>query len=600
MARALPLALAALALAGCIAAPQPPLQELQASPGWLQGAVWDLTGNYSRTLVRGPFEVLDVERVDIASFDATPIAAALWRPAVPPEQRVPVVLSISPYWAADLAGLGDRVGEFYLDNLVRHGYAFAKVAVRGTSESGGCMESMGPSEQRDIDEVVTWFGTRPWSTGAVAVMGKSYVGTTPWVAASFGNPHLRTIVPISGVTSWGELGFRNGTAEPRAPVHMPLYWAAFGVMHDAQSVSPRAPERTCEETLLGAGAGAWGTATGETASPPLDADYWKVRDFRERVLASYRGSVFLVHGLDDWNVNPSQAFPFLTQLEQAGLTTKVLLGQWAHDWPDEPYHASELKRWDFAELLLRWLDRHLKGLPVDTGPAVDVQDSRGAWRNETAWPPRDAALVEMHLGDGTLETEPTAPGQRAAAPNPAGAVDAPRCGPRAGVEGLHDDAPFAWVFTSDPYLLGLRFAGLPQVHVTVVPSSPLGGQLSAELLDLDGTGVRRVAHGSMHLRFHEGGDEPQQLTPGQPVLARMELEPADVALAPGHRLALRLVPDGMTGACAPLSAPNTIHEGTLPGVGPGPLELRWGEGASVLRLPLIERGQVDGRYPGQP
>ena len=45
----------------------------------------------------------------------------------------------------------------------------------------------------------TWLGTQPWSNGKVGMIGKSYDGSTPWQAATFGNPHLATIVPMSGL-----------------------------------------------------------------------------------------------------------------------------------------------------------------------------------------------------------------------------------------------------------------------------------------------------------------------------------------------------------------------------------------------------------------
>ena len=64
------------------------------------------------------------------------------------------------------------------------------MSVFGTGESNHCMDLMGTDEQRGIDAAVTWLGTQSWSNGKVGIIGKSYDGSTPWQAATFGNPHL--------------------------------------------------------------------------------------------------------------------------------------------------------------------------------------------------------------------------------------------------------------------------------------------------------------------------------------------------------------------------------------------------------------------------
>ena len=48
-------------------------------------------------------------------------------------------------------------------------------------------------------------GSQDWSNGNVAMIEKSYDGSTPWQAAMFGNEHLKTIVPISGLIGVKEL-----------------------------------------------------------------------------------------------------------------------------------------------------------------------------------------------------------------------------------------------------------------------------------------------------------------------------------------------------------------------------------------------------------
>ena len=86
---------------------------------------------------------------------------------------------------------------------------------------------MGEAEQMGIDEAVTWLGEQEWSNGKVALTGRSYDGSTPWEAATFGNPYLATILPISGLIGMHELMWRNGSAESRAPLHALALWVLW-------------------------------------------------------------------------------------------------------------------------------------------------------------------------------------------------------------------------------------------------------------------------------------------------------------------------------------------------------------------------------------
>lgn len=557
----------------------------------LRNAVYNTDGAYSFVLERGPYHPLLMEDVRFESFDGTEIASALWRPNVPAGVHVPVILMISPYFSNGLFTADSRTQDFFIHNYVSHGYAFAKVAIRGTSHSNGCMETMGPNEQRDIDEMVTFFGTQDWSNGNVGIIGLSYVGTTPWAAATFGNPHLKTIVPMSGVTSWFDLGFRNGTAEPRTPIHMPLYWANYGVgfepLETLQEPDAQAyVDNVCPAPAEGAAASQYAIATGEKG--PF-ADYWNVRDLRDRVVQNYDGAVFLVHGIRDWNVNIDMAYPFADRLVDKGLDVKMLLGQWQHQWPDQ---AGEDTRYDFAEILLRWFDTHLKETPRYHGANASVEDNLGLWRSEETWPPRDANWTALNLGDGVLAPDETSAGD-AVLLNPTGAYDGPDCS----AQGLPGDQPAnaAW-FSTGALDEQLRFAGLAQLHVTVTPTSAAGGEIQAELYHRsDDTLVSRVAHAVMDLRFHDGGDTADVLVPGQPVVAKMEFYPSDVAIPAGDELALRIVPDTNAEACAP-----SIQGGYIPGPSATPIVVHWGGDASVLNLPVIHRDVGDGRYPGQP
>ena len=139
------------------------------------------------------------------------ISLAYWRPIVPEGVKVPVIAEFGPYFqepsvqTPTIEVPGSWLGEMIIDQILPHGYAFAQVSVTGTGRSNHCMDLMGTAEQLGNDAAVSWLGSQDWSNGNVAMIGKSYDGSTPWQAAMFGNEHLKTIVPISGLIGVKEL-----------------------------------------------------------------------------------------------------------------------------------------------------------------------------------------------------------------------------------------------------------------------------------------------------------------------------------------------------------------------------------------------------------
>ncbi|MDX1610903.1 MAG: CocE/NonD family hydrolase [Candidatus Thermoplasmatota archaeon] len=486
---------------------------------------------YSLTLAQGPFEMLEGQVEYLSSeADGVDIQIGVVRPDVPEGTQVPVIAFASPYMPplqeADLHDLRDRL----TDNFVQHGYAVAFIAVRGTADSGGCIELFGENETQDLSQAVTWLGTQPWSNGNVGMIGVSYDGSTPWMVAGTGNPHLKTIVPISGLSDVFQLEYRNGTVETRmlGLVSAAYYTSGFlqNNPENGRSAQHVAEGVVCPDTLEGITASFTSAATGER--DPLG--YWEERNHRPEVEANYQGSIFLVHGLQDWNVDPHHAYPWVNQLEDQGFLVKHLLGQWGHAWPDGDYLDLPTRRLDFAEILLHWFDHELKeDTSVDLGPRVQVQDSSGQWRSAEAWPPEDSSRLTLHLNPGMELAE--------------AASDDEEMVPMTGDETLVTGEPMYCAgcarFDTGALADDLRFAGQPKLHVTVTPSAP-GGTVTAYLYAVDGEDWTRLGWTQMDLRFHAGGETAQTVTPGEPIVAKMQLEPLDVHVEAGTKLVLLL------------------------------------------------------------
>jgi hypothetical protein len=551
---------------------------------------FNVTGYYSRTLAAGDLAIKLPQSVfvDVAlpptsagaavlnapggqGLDPPRVHLGLFLPDVPAGTKVPVIADVGPYYGdSDLPATDPhthRLGGFLIDNFVPHGFAVAQVSVFGSGLSNHCMDLMGLDEQKGIDAAVTWLGTQPWSNGNVALIGRSYDGSTPWEAATTGNPHLKTIVPISGLTGMYELMWRNGTSETRGAIMHNVVYGTFGI--DGQP-DPTAPEQgidapqilentqtACVDYLQGPVQGGAAVATGSNLDVAPN-NYWTDRYFFDRALQDYKGSVYLIQGLQDWNVKPHVVFPRYQQMQQTW-ETKGMFGQWNHMYPDRPsehvstpsgeghegYPASV--RYDWAQDLLEWFTFYLKG----TGPhpvlETQVEDNMGHWRSETgAYPPTDASWQALDLGKEFIKSgDLVLPGSNFAG----GPIDANGIVTYAGSQGLAAET---------------HISGLAHLALQVTPLGS-GGQVYAELRDA--TADLRIGHAIMDLRYAAGKGtgtaDARPIVPGVPLTAKMEFEIIDAVVPAGHKLQLVLANTGRDYLPSVDAAPVRVEGGTL-------------------------------------
>jgi hypothetical protein len=533
---------------------------------------FDVTGDFSRTLLPGEFGILPGEghfvSVDLpiteggaALFEpinGPRVHLGLFLPDVPAGTKVPVIADVGPYYSTSTSSLpqneGDtvatepasRLGGFLMENFVPHGYAVAQVSVFGSGDSNHCFDMFGMAEQLGVDAAVSWLGEQEWSNGNVALIGRSYDGSTPWMAATFGNPHLKTIVPISGLHGLQALVTHNGSSEARVATFQNVVYGRFGLDGDAEDV-----HTVCPDYLTATPFGAAAFLTGDSVLPMEDS-YWVEREFMPRTLQNYAGSVFFIHGLQDWNVDPHLVSPSFHQLRDAGLDVKGLFGQWGHMYPDRPGEHANLPdgrgkeafpfsvRYDWAEDLLEWFDFYLKGQGPKPLLKVEVQDNIGRWRVEDTYPPTDVDEQAVAI-----------PGDMAVL-DPSG--------------------------SSVQYDLGVIDVAAPVVlsgHMYLEAQvTPLGanGQVFYQVDDAR-TGLR-LAFGTMDLRYR--GGEAGPVVPGSDVRVRVQSQPFEFVVPAGHRLTLTVAQWG---------------EGYLPAPSAGPLQ--FDPAASSLLLPVVHRDASD-------
>jgi alpha/beta superfamily hydrolase len=360
-----------------------------------------------------PEEVWVTTSADLTSGEAgIRLHNAVYRPDT--TEPVPVFINFSPYWDDSAMTEGDAFAQYMVHEYVPRGFAVVLSAVRGTGHSEGCFEVASDRESLDVHEVVDHFANEPWSNGHVAAGGKSYDSTTQnGMIAKFPHPALKGVFHVSGITDMYSYTFARGTP---ARVDSAAFTTSYGVGQSAgeyvggaagaggaEDDSPESLARLAGEGCAATpeGAANAGASTAAGAKTP----YWVERDWTRTIASSdWNGSIFFVHGLQDWNVQPSHIQPWLDEVRKNG-GIKVL--GWLHQWADQEEFECEPgnghvypMRSDWNETMLRWMDGVLKGKDtgLDSLYGFDVQDTECRWRHDDVWPPAETVTVEAgHL-----------------------------------------------------------------------------------------------------------------------------------------------------------------------------------------------------------
>lgn len=167
------------------------------------------------------------------------VAVDIVRPSEPAREgrKVPVIMDASPYYSCcgrgnesqlktyDAGGNVVQMPLFYDNYFVPRGYAFVGVDLAGTNRSDGCVDVGGRSDIQSAKAVVDWLNgrakayttrtgtaraTASWTNGKTGMIGKSWDGTIANGVAATGVKGLKTIVPISAISSWYDYYFAKG------------------------------------------------------------------------------------------------------------------------------------------------------------------------------------------------------------------------------------------------------------------------------------------------------------------------------------------------------------------------------------------------------
>ncbi|MDQ3408265.1 MAG: CocE/NonD family hydrolase [Chloroflexota bacterium] len=482
-------------------------------------------------------------------------------------RKVPVIMVASPYYACcgrgneselkTYAADGSPRGFplFYDNYFVPRGYAVVQVDMAGTNHSDGCADIGAASDIGSVKAVVDWLNGRAhaadangrpvrasWTNGKVGMVGKSYDGALANGVAATGVGGLRTVVPISAISSWYDYTrYRGLPFYHDHPAFLARRVSEERIRHDRDCarINRRMSAHDGDES------GAYTT-------------FWSARDYRrapQPEASRVRASVFLVHGLQDTNVKTHDLARWWSALGRQGVRRKMWISRLGHV---EPFDFDR-PRW--VRTLHRWFDHELMGVRngIMSEPLVRVEVAPDRWRTSDTWPVQGTPTILRPQADGRLTTGRASRGSSSfvndRSQSEEGAITA---GPDRN----------RLLFVTDPLSRAARIAGTPEVRLRV-RTEVRTGQVGVALVDYGSSrrvlttseGARTLASQSCYgqrTRYDDGCyfDVERRLgTPPLQVIARgwarlrgagrhritLPLTANDIRMPAGHRLGLVIV-----------------------------------------------------------
>jgi putative CocE/NonD family hydrolase len=295
--------------------------------------------------------------------DGTRLAVSIYRPADAgrvEEQPLPVIFVFTPYRSRYVNADGEVVETALQDglalrSLLRAGYVVAVADIRGKGASFGARRGFQDrTEAMDGHDLVEWLAAQPFSTGAVGMVGCSYLGGTTMHTASTAPPSLRAI--FTGATDWDKYAFvrRGGiTAQFNTRPDEPLSDDLASVPVDDDPHGELLREAVAQHADNTPMAGLWYSMPyRDDISPHTGNAFWDevaiwqyAQTIRDAGIATYMWG--------NWNDEPTG--DVIVAAENLG--SRLLVGPGSH--------CQTPRDFDFTGEVTRYFDWHLKN--IDNG-----------------------------------------------------------------------------------------------------------------------------------------------------------------------------------------------------------------------------------------
>jgi uncharacterized protein len=369
-----------------------------------------LASTREKSLGAVPWVVL--KDVAVPMRDGVVLRADVWLPKA--EGRFPTLVYRTPY------GKAGAVKEWStFEKLPARGYAVVIQDVRGRYASDGEFWPY-QNEGKDGYDTIEWAARQPWSDGNVGTFGLSYPGAVQWLAAVENPPHLKAMVPAMTFSTPRNFFYSGGLFDGSW-----LDWTWMNIAPDARKRKKLPGPQTHAEAKA-----AWKSEHErmegylplrdlpdlKQAAPfyyqwlahaPADPwwDWAELRNKYDRVhcaVLNFSGWYDEAYGPDGATTN----FNGLLAARRGAKdpVTRTIIGPWTHGAQDTQKSGERdfgpTAPVDYDELILRWMDRYLRG--VDNGvekeaPVRIFVMGTNQWRDENSWPIQRARATSLYL-----------------------------------------------------------------------------------------------------------------------------------------------------------------------------------------------------------
>src|SRR5438270_2899846 len=286
---------------------------------------------------------------------------------------------------------------------VARGYAVVVQDVRGRYASDGEFVAY-QNEGRDGYDTIEWVAKQPWCDGNVGTFGLSYPGAVQWLAAVENPPHLKAMAPAMTFSTPRNFFYSGGVFDGSW-----LDWIWMNIAPDLRKHKNLAGPRTHEEA-----AEMWKREHQRMeaflplrdlpdlndvapfyyewlAHPPADP-WWEWAELRNKY-GRVHAAVLNLSGWYDEAYGPDGATTNFNGLMkdrgEKDARTRMIIGPWTHGG-QETTRAGEREfgpgaAIDYDELILRWLDHHVRGIQNGVDHEKPVRlfvMGKNVWRDE--------------------------------------------------------------------------------------------------------------------------------------------------------------------------------------------------------------------------
>ena len=191
------------------------------------------------------YEIIVDRDVKVRMPDGTHLDGNIFRPDS--DEKFPVILGAHAYnknlQSPPMLPVGFTPMRGYMESgdstfFARRGYVHAVFNVRGSGNSEGFYQLMGPQEVRDICDLIKWLAAQPWSNGVVGMFGVSYFARLAKAVAALGPEPLKAIfAPFAGTDDYRHRCYHGGIlahgfiSHWRNSLHKPNYRSLYKEKH---------------------------------------------------------------------------------------------------------------------------------------------------------------------------------------------------------------------------------------------------------------------------------------------------------------------------------------------------------------------------------